>query len=226
VNGRTPKGQPIPAQRRAPNTPQAPAAEPRNKGRDGLFNIGSSLTVSGSLFYVFSSFILTQLFQLGPGNILTVADDLLKNDGQKFLEMMEQLAERRMQREEDAAGAIEVESDEDSEDDGDGSERDDDGEDDGDASDEDEDDEDEEDGDEEVRIQSSFISIQLIILFLPRPCPRSKRWKKANECFPSLLHACSNNVYCRPIGRKLLRNVNYSFSASLMMKTRLPRTVR
>ncbi|KAL5117554.1 Stress response protein nst1 [Pleosporales sp. CAS-2024a] len=37
------------------------------------------------------------------GGILTVADDLLKNDGKKFIEMMEQLAERRMQREEEAA---------------------------------------------------------------------------------------------------------------------------
>lgn len=36
------------------------------------------------------------------GGILTVADDLLKNDGKKFIEMMEQLAERRMQREEEA----------------------------------------------------------------------------------------------------------------------------
>ncbi|CAK7199172.1 Stress response protein nst1 [Sporothrix eucalyptigena] len=36
------------------------------------------------------------------GGILTVADDLLKNDGRKFIEMMEQLAERRMAREEDA----------------------------------------------------------------------------------------------------------------------------
>lgn len=39
---------------------------------------------------------------LFPGGILTVADDLLKNDGKKFIEMMEQLAERRMAREEDA----------------------------------------------------------------------------------------------------------------------------
>jgi hypothetical protein len=31
-----------------------------------------------------------------------VADDLLKNDGKKFIEMMEQLAERRMAREEEA----------------------------------------------------------------------------------------------------------------------------
>ena len=36
------------------------------------------------------------------GGILTVADDLLKNDGKKFIEMMEQLAERRMAREGDA----------------------------------------------------------------------------------------------------------------------------
>ncbi|CAI4211958.1 unnamed protein product [Parascedosporium putredinis] len=35
------------------------------------------------------------------GGILTVADDLLKNDGRKFIEMMEQLAERRMAREEE-----------------------------------------------------------------------------------------------------------------------------
>ena len=35
-------------------------------------------------------------------NLLTVADDLLKNDGRKFIEMMEQLAERRMQRESEA----------------------------------------------------------------------------------------------------------------------------
>ena len=33
---------------------------------------------------------------------MTVADDLLKNDGKKFIEMMEQLAERRMQRDEEA----------------------------------------------------------------------------------------------------------------------------
>ncbi|CAO3600857.1 unnamed protein product [Absidia cylindrospora] len=35
------------------------------------------------------------------GGILTVADDLLKNDGKKFLDMMERLAERRMQREDE-----------------------------------------------------------------------------------------------------------------------------
>jgi hypothetical protein len=34
--------------------------------------------------------------------MLTVADDLLRNDGKKFIDMMEQLAERRIQQEEDA----------------------------------------------------------------------------------------------------------------------------
>ncbi|KAK3353215.1 salt tolerance down-regulator-domain-containing protein [Lasiosphaeria hispida] len=47
-----------------------------------FFNFGNSLTVQGG--------------------ILTVADDLLKNDGKKFIEMMEQLAERRMAREEES----------------------------------------------------------------------------------------------------------------------------
>jgi hypothetical protein len=54
-----------------------------------------------------------------------VADDLLKNDGGKFLEMMERLAESRMQREEDAAREVEVESEEEDED-PEGSEEDDD----------------------------------------------------------------------------------------------------
>lgn len=35
-----------------------------------------------------------------------MADDLLKNDGQKFLEMMEQLADKRIQREREAADLI------------------------------------------------------------------------------------------------------------------------
>ena len=67
ANGRTPKSQPIPTQRRAPNTPQPPTAERRNKGRDGLFNIGSSLTVTGSSFFISNSFhLFTQLSQNRP----------------------------------------------------------------------------------------------------------------------------------------------------------------
>lgn len=84
---------------------------------------------------------LTAFFKIGPGNIITVADDLLKNDGGKFLEMMEQLAERRMQREEDAAKEVEMESDEE-EDDPEGSDE------------EDEDDDDNEDESEEEDVRS------------------------------------------------------------------------
>lgn len=46
--------------------------------------------------------MFTRILLIQLGGILTVADDLLKNDGKKFIEMMEQLAERRMRREEDA----------------------------------------------------------------------------------------------------------------------------
>ncbi|KAI1133198.1 hypothetical protein F5Y10DRAFT_131128 [Nemania abortiva] len=59
-----------------------PEEIPRDPYSNDFFNFGASLTVQGG--------------------ILTVADDLLKNDGKKFIEMMEQLAERRMAREEDA----------------------------------------------------------------------------------------------------------------------------
>lgn len=60
---------------------EEPEEIPRSHAQD-FFNFGNSLTVQGG--------------------ILTVADDLLKNDGKKFIEMMEQLAERRMAREEDS----------------------------------------------------------------------------------------------------------------------------
>ena len=69
-------------------------------GVPDFFNFGQNLTVKG---------ILTPwLEKLSLGlkgkadNLLTVADDLLKNDGRKFIEMMEQLAERRMARENEA----------------------------------------------------------------------------------------------------------------------------
>lgn len=64
-----------------------------------FFNFGQSLTVQGkTLCLRWQLDVLTY----DTGGILTVADDLLKNDGKKFIEMMEQLAERRMAREEDA----------------------------------------------------------------------------------------------------------------------------
>ncbi|EJU00638.1 hypothetical protein DACRYDRAFT_53858, partial [Dacryopinax primogenitus] len=85
-----------------------------------------------------------------PGGILTVADDLLKNDGQKFLEMMEQLAKRRMMREKEAAAAVgEDESDEEEED-----------EDEEDEEDEDEEEEDEEEEEEEEEVSVTYAAFK------------------------------------------------------------------
>lgn len=78
-----------------------PADPPRGPAAD-LFQFGASLQVKGSKF---SPQLLRKYlahFYYPLGGILTVADDLLKNDGRKFIDMMEQLAERRMQREEEA----------------------------------------------------------------------------------------------------------------------------
>lgn len=74
---------------------------PTGIGAD-FFNFGNSLTVKGRPHL--AEMLTTWLGRLNsdPGGILTVADDLLKNDGKKFIEMMEQLAERRMQREQEA----------------------------------------------------------------------------------------------------------------------------
>lgn len=88
------------------------------------------------------------LHYLGSGNILTVADDLLKNDGRKFLEMMEQLAERRMQREEEAAAEVGMDS-QDEEDDEDG--------------DEDDDDEEEEEEDDDDEEEVVFILLNSLL---------------------------------------------------------------
>jgi hypothetical protein len=70
---------------------------PRNHATD-FFNFGQSLTVQGKIPPTLQRLML----KINTGGILTVADDLLKNDGKKFIEMMEQLAERRMAREEDS----------------------------------------------------------------------------------------------------------------------------
>ncbi|CBQ71211.1 conserved hypothetical protein [Sporisorium reilianum SRZ2] len=73
--------------------PAPPARRRGTNDSNDLFGLGSSLTVKGG--------------------ILTVADDMLKNDGRKFLEMMEQLAERRMHREELTNAELAASDDED-----------------------------------------------------------------------------------------------------------------
>lgn len=86
-----------------------PEEIPRNAYQNEFFTFGQSLTVKG-MHTTSSCHCHCEPPQTCPkreritflGGILTVADDLLKNDGKKFIEMMEQLAERRMAREEDA----------------------------------------------------------------------------------------------------------------------------
>lgn len=65
-----------------------------------------------SLFLFSFPFFVTPSGPFFSGGILTVADDLLKNDGQKFLEMMEQLAERRALREEEVQAELDNASEE------------------------------------------------------------------------------------------------------------------
>lgn len=47
------------------------------------------------------TWVLTTLHLCHIGNILTVAEDLLENDGKKFLEMMDRLADRKVQRDDE-----------------------------------------------------------------------------------------------------------------------------
>ena len=69
-------------------------------GVPDFFNFGQNLTVKGILTPWLEK--LHYGLKGNADNLLTVADDLLKNDGRKFIEMMEQLAERRMARETEA----------------------------------------------------------------------------------------------------------------------------
>ena len=108
-----------------------------------ISEIAWRLLVRDNSFFAKSFVVVCRLtchYVFPIGNILTVADDLLKNDGQKFLEMMEQLAERRMQREQQAAQDLEEDSDAGDDDEGDEDDEDDD----------DEDDDDDDDDEEEV----------------------------------------------------------------------------
>ncbi|KAL0936287.1 stress response protein NST1 [Colletotrichum truncatum] len=74
-------------------------AHPHDRDVADFLTFGNSLQVKGMKLL---DSLLCRYGNMDLGGILTVADDLLKNDGKRFIEMMEQLAERRMAREEDA----------------------------------------------------------------------------------------------------------------------------
>jgi hypothetical protein len=88
--------------------------EETRAARADFFAFGNSLTVKGkanpSFFgggkWNLEHVLILTFLSLDSDGILTVADDLLKNDGKHFIDMMEQLAERRMQREEDTQYGI------------------------------------------------------------------------------------------------------------------------
>ena len=83
-----------------------------------FFGFGNSLTVKGKML---REFCMIGAHFCIAGGILTVADDLLKNDGQKFLEMMESLADKRIQREREAAEELPSDEEEDDDEDYEGS---------------------------------------------------------------------------------------------------------
>ncbi|KAF9876651.1 putative stress response protein NST1 [Colletotrichum karsti] len=76
-----------------------PHDHPHDRDMADFLTFGNSLQVKGMKLL---DSLLCRYGNMDLGGILTVADDLLKNDGKRFIEMMEQLAERRMAREEDA----------------------------------------------------------------------------------------------------------------------------
>ncbi|WRT65149.1 uncharacterized protein IL334_002091 [Kwoniella shivajii] len=83
---------PPPPVTRTARQPPAKTTAPRPEGGDDFLSFGSSLATI-------------------KGGILTIADDMLKNDGSKFLEMMEQLAIRRSVREDQNIREMQEETD-------------------------------------------------------------------------------------------------------------------
>ncbi|KNX49752.2 stress response protein NST1 [Cryptococcus deuterogattii R265] len=90
--------------RQQPRRPPVKASS-RSEGGDDFLSFGSNLATI-------------------KGGILTIADDMLKNDGTKFLEMMEQLAIRRSVREEQNLRDMQEETDEEEEEEDDDESRD------------------------------------------------------------------------------------------------------
>lgn len=81
--------------------PNAHVPDAHEQDVTDFLTFGNSLQVKGTQLL---ETLLSTYGNMELGGILTVADDLLKNDGKRFIEMMEQLAERRMAREEEARG--------------------------------------------------------------------------------------------------------------------------
>jgi len=121
-----------------------------------------------------------------------VADDLLKNDGKRFIEMMEQLAERRMRREGDVEYAAQqptpvehhndrpLEDEEVYDDEGDYDSQ--------------EDYEEEEEDEMVFPCQLAELSVDILI-YNRAVLLKNNVWKKEEECFKYLQLECLNNAY-------------------------------
>jgi hypothetical protein len=164
-----------------PPPPSLPPPQAFNDPEEESFNFAKSLTVRGG--------------------ILTVADDLLKNEGKKFLDMMEKLAERRMKKEEsDDESDCDDEYPEDYEDN---------------------DNEEEEEDDEiteEQRLEVSFFffSLSTLSLFLCFETTKKElkltknqnkstttiQNRKDDECFKCLQQKCLSSEFCKRTERK------------------------
>lgn len=108
-----------------------------------------------------------------------MADDLLKNDGKKFLDMMERLAERRIQKEDEV-----MEQTDDYYDD----------------IDEDEDEVYDEE-EEEVKGCREFLKFDCCS-YIVRLARMNNGWKKVDVCSKSLLPGCLSSGYLLLIGKK------------------------
>ena len=136
---------------------------------------------------------------------MTVADDLLKNDGKKFIEMMEQLAERRMQREEEsrmvASGmghpaVRQPQEEEEEEDEGF----------DDDEDDEDYNSEDEDEFEDEEMVKHIHGQCHSLTNIFRRPCQRNSVWRKDAGCSKFLPPGCSSNAFSMPTVKKWPRS--------------------
>lgn len=116
------------------------------------------------------------------GSIITVADDLLKNDGKKFLDMMEKLAERKMLKEREVANSDLFDKDEDDEDnDNQGNE--------------DDDDEDDDENDNE-RVNTHINTKKQFLMNIYRiPEQKNNGWKRVVKCSKYLQQECLNKEF-------------------------------
>jgi hypothetical protein len=162
--------------------------------RSDHFSFGNSLTVKGKNILLL--YIYTSIHPYSIGGILTVADDLLKNDGKKFLDMMEKLAERRMQKEDISPADSNYFQDEEDDDDG------------------------FEDDEDEVKMSKNKNEYPAYQVYSIRTLEqKNSAWKRVVVCFKYLLLACLNKESWRRTVKRSLKSVSSVFWKNWKKKT-------